>query len=455
MKVNFPIAATLLQAQSGNALAGIPAWKSLRRLISQSHVLALLDQAVVSATSFVTLIIVARWTDPAQLGAFAIGMSMMGVLALLQHSLVSLPYSIQRHSLRQGTEHACVSLIQSGLFCVAGLGLVAAGALALAIYGVPPASRDEVWALAGLMPFFLIKEFARDFEFAHLRFARALKLDLAVTFLQLFALGCLAWTGRMSTRAAYEAMSVCCAVPAGCWLYVNRSEFEFRAGQVRKIMKQSWDLGKWLFVSNSAGLVQGYATHWLSMLIAGAAVTGIYAACMSIVSLANPLLFGLYNVLTPKSILTWKHGGGAGLWRQAIKDVALLGALMGSVFIAVVFVGDNVMSLLYPGNEYQGHARLIAVLAFATVVSALALPAANGLAAMERPRPSAAVAIGSAVIHVVLVWWMMTEWGLLGAAYAVLAARIVGTLGRWIVFLMLVRKLSDGAPMQQRACAVL
>jgi O-antigen/teichoic acid export membrane protein len=176
---------------------------------------------------------------------------------------------------------------------------------------------------------------------------------------------------------------------------------------------------------------------------------------MSIVSLANPLLFGLYNVLTPKSILTWKHGGGVGLWRQAIKDMALLGALMGSVFIAVLFVGENVMSLLYPGNEYQGHARLISVLAFATVVSALALPAANGLAAMERPRPSAAVAIGSAVIHVVLVWWMMTEWGLLGAAYAVLAARIVGTLGRWIVFLMLVRKLSDGAPMQQRACAVL
>jgi Na+-driven multidrug efflux pump len=80
------------------------------------------------------------------------------------------------------------------------------------------------------------------------------------------------------------------------------------------------------------------------------------------------------------------------------------------------------------------------VLAFATVVSALALPAANGLAAMERPRPSAAVAVASAVVHVVLVWWMMTEWGLLGAAYAVLAARMVGTLGRWIVFLMLVRK---------------
>jgi len=95
LKVNFPTAMTLLQAQSGNGLAGIPAWKSLRRLISGSHVLSLLDQAVVSATSFVTLIIVARWTDPAQLGAFAIGMSMMGVLALLQHSLVSLPYSIQ------------------------------------------------------------------------------------------------------------------------------------------------------------------------------------------------------------------------------------------------------------------------------------------------------------------------------------------------------------------------
>jgi len=64
-------------------------------------------------------------------------------------------------------------------------------------------------------------------------------------------------------------------------------------------------------------------------------------------------------------------------------------------------------------------------------------PASNALASMERPRPIAAVTGGAAVLNVVFVWWLMTEWGLLGAAYGLLAANLVWTAGRWIAFLVL------------------
>ena len=77
----------------------------------------------------------------------------------------------------------------------------------------------------------------------------------------------------------------------------------------------------------------------------------------------------------------------------------------------------------------------MAVLALGTLVAALAIPASNALASMERPRPLAGVSSISAILNVVLVWWLMSEWGLIGAATAVVAANVVGTAGRWVIFL--------------------
>jgi O-antigen/teichoic acid export membrane protein len=298
---------------------------------------------------------------------------------------------------------------------------------------------DAAWALAAVVPLALTKEFARDYAFAHFRMARALTLDATVASIQLAVLGWLALTGRMSALAAYGALGLACGIAAVWHLSAARAEFASGAGPVRAVMRQSWDLGKWLLASRAAVLVQGYATYWLSSVVAGAAVTGLYAACMSVVSFVNPILFGLWNFLTPRSVLAWKDGGGAGLRRRAVRDLALLGGLTGSFCILVLLVGDDAMRLLYPGRDYDGQGHVVAVLALAILVWALSIPASSALASMERPRPMAAISALSAALNVVLVWRLMPEWGLPGAAYAVLAANTVGTLGRWAVFLAALR----------------
>src|SRR5205807_1108115 len=112
-----------------------------------------------------------------------------------------------------------------------------------------------------------------------------------------------------------SALSVIGLIVAGLGLWARGEAPEtmamvwaLRRGQWRATMRQSWDLGKWLFVGQMTVQVQRYVTYWLSMLIAGAAVTGVYAACMSIVAFANPLIFGVGNILMPRSVLAWKSG---------------------------------------------------------------------------------------------------------------------------------------------------
>jgi O-antigen/teichoic acid export membrane protein len=174
------------------------------------------------------------------------------------------------------------------------------------------------------------------------------------------------------------------------------------------------------------------------MATVGATVTGIYAACASIVGFANPLLFGYYNVLTPKFVRILKAEGGAGLRRQAVRDAFVLAAIM-TAFCAIVFiVGDEVMRFLYRGASFSGNGDIIAVLAVAALIAAVGVPASIALAAAQQARPVAAAMFVTAALNLVLVWVLLPRWGLLGAAYGILVAEVVGSLGRWLAFLALV-----------------
>lgn len=435
-----PQTAHSLQTEPGEGRLKGRAWARALGLASTSHVLSWADQAVVSAASFLALIMIGRSTDASQLGAYALGASILGVLLAAQESLITRPYAIQLHQPR-GTpaEHAFSSLVLSVLlsgFCAALLGAVALSLLAL---GRERVVVEIVLALAATAPFVLTREFARRFAFARLEVLGALLLDLVVAALTVLALGFLSWTGRLSAASAFVAVGLSCGIGTTGWLCFSRAGFAFRFGQLRTTLKQSWSLGRWLLSGQLAVQAQGYVTYWMSLALAGATATGIYAACMSIVSFANPLLFGFYNILTPRSVRAWRAQGASGLRRQAARDSALLAAAM-SVFCVLVFwFGETVVQWLFANPDYRGNGHTLNVLALAALAAAVGVPAAIALASAERARAVAVVMTSAAVLNVILVWLLMTKWGLLGAAYGILMAEVAGSLGRWIAFLGLVR----------------
>src|SRR3979409_2051570 len=64
----------------------------LLRCVSGIHVLALPDQAVVSAASFLTMVIIGRATDPSQLGAYAIAIAQLASPFPIRAALIPQPY---------------------------------------------------------------------------------------------------------------------------------------------------------------------------------------------------------------------------------------------------------------------------------------------------------------------------------------------------------------------------
>jgi O-antigen/teichoic acid export membrane protein len=418
-----------------------PLWEQRLDLVSLEQTLAVANGALVSGTWFCTVLLIARYTDASQLGVYAVGISVLAALVALQDSLIFQPFTIERHWL-QGTPVGSILTLSLLLSAGSTLALIIGALGILKTYGSSEMALMTL-AIAGAVPFVLTREFVRRTALARLALGRAMLPELAAAMTQLSALGWLGLSGRMSAVSACAALGGASAIPIAGWLYCTRAEFALGVRQGPTILKQTWMVGKWLLVGQIAVQVQRHIIYWVAMLTAGAAVTGVYAACMSIVSFADPLILALGNVFTPKLRLAWKNDGGPGLWHEALRNTMLIASLMLPLSLTVLVMGEPVLRFLYPGTEYEGHGHTLAVLTSVIFSSALGIPASIALGTLKRPRAIVNTGILGAVLTVVFVWLLMNKWGLLGAAFGSLAGAATATVLRWVMFRLRVPKGCD------------
>ena len=417
--------------------ADYPLRDRMRRFLSKPHFLGLADQAIVSATSFFTLVIFARTTNAEETGYFALAISIAATGIAIQHALISQPYMIgSEHDGTSREERASCGLMLSAMMSATLVVLFLAAASAFAAVGGSAAAVATTLALVGFVPAVLAKELLRNFGLAHLNLRRALMIDSAACTLQLAALAYLAASGKITLVAALTAIGAMSLLISAISLYATRGEFSSTRVPMRHLLAQSWATGKWFTVSRIAHLAQGYATLWLTAAI-DMKMTAVFAACLSIVGLANPIVQGLYNILAPQAVLAWRNEGAEGLRRKALQDLALLAVVMAALSIVIMLVAESLVQLLYPAPEFGGYGNVTYVLAFAASAAALGIPASNGLATSGEARTAARITVACAILHGILVWLAMSQYGLLGAAFATLASSIIWTTARWTAFLSL------------------
>jgi O-antigen/teichoic acid export membrane protein len=398
---------------------------------------------------------IARSAFPDELGIYTMAFSLLVSWVAVQETMILLPYTIHRQRARAAPARDAGSyLALSALFSMFAIAMFSTAALGLSAASAPRSLVAATSVLAGVVPFASLREFGRRFAFAHLRVLHALMLDLAASAVQLGGLAWLGWTDRLSAVTACAAIGVAYAVSSVAWLHLSRKSFAIQRGQLRKTMRRSWLFGKWLCATRIAESLHGQVIYWLLALAIGTAATGAYAACMSIVSFANPIIIGLFNILLPQASLSLASGGVSRLQREVIRDAQLLGAAMALFCLLVVFGGEQAMHLLFHGPNYEGHGHTLLVLALALLPSALGMPATSALAAIERTHAIFWASLIAMVVTVVLVWFLMLQWGLVGAAYGLLAGNAVGASGRWAAFLSLVQRVNPrAAPHVVASCA--
>jgi O-antigen/teichoic acid export membrane protein len=440
-------------AQTVEAKPIAPAGRTLSRLglvlspekALHQGIVSLADQAVASATNFLTGVIIARACSKEQLGLYMLGFSLILLMTDFQTSLITTPYMVYAPRLK-GKAHALYTgstLIHQSTFCLLTMLGVAGGAIAVT-HGVGPRDLGPVlWALSVVIALIMLREHARRVSFARLKLKTAFLFDTSIAVGQIGGLLLLARFGLLSASRAYWVIGSVCGIAVLGWLWSDRECYHPRIGESLADLKKNWVFGKWVFASGLVWAISMNLYPWLLAFFHGTASAGVWAACLGVVSVGNPALIGIQNLVGPKIAHVYAAEGPRALRRLVLKMTAALSPPMSLLCIVLIFWGGRLIALLY-GRQYAGNGLVVAILALNLLVTAAAFSFSRALFAIERADVDFLVNFAALFIMVTLGLWLVRAFGPLGAAFGLLGASLVTSAARAAAFLRLPARISGG-----------
>lgn len=424
------------------------AWKASAALFgitARKCSVSLVDQMVVSGTNFVTTVMVGRSGGPEELANYALGFTLVIIVFSVLEALIAMPYTIYANRLEGAarTEYRGAVLLQCGLLAVIAAGGVAGWGMVITISGGPAGLASVLYVLSAALPFYILREFARQCAFAHLNSKTALQLDLCVGALQISCIMALAAIELLSAVTVYATMGTANAIAALTWIILSRSNLMVRRDQIFPVIQRNLSFGGWVLAGRIVGqLNSDILLLWLMAFILGNKATGIFAACMTVVHLSNPFVLGMGQVLTPRIVQALADNGSREMQRVVRKATLLMGMTLICFCIGAFLFGDEALRILY-GNQFDGNRATITVLSVVTLVFAMTLPAASALLALERPDVSLKASVTGLVFTMTIASALVFHQGVLGVAWGLLCGQIGASAVRWIVFSRMAEKKSS------------
>ena len=375
-------------------------------------IVSLADQAVASATNFVTGVIIARACSKEELGLYMLGFSLILLMTDFQTLLISTPYMVYAPRLK-GRAHALYTgstLIHQLAFCLLTILALVCGASAVTI-GVGPRGLGPVlWALVAVIGLIMLREFARRVCFARLKLMTAFVFDTFIAVGQIGGLLLLARFHLLSASRAYWVIGTACGIAVLWWLWSARGVYHPRMSESLADLKKNWVFGKWVFASGLVWAISMNLYPWFLAAFHGIASTAVWAACLGVVSVANPALLGIQNLVGPKISHVYAAEGPRALRRLVLKITAVIALPTSLLWLVMFFWGGRLIGLLY-GRQYAGNNSVVSILALNLLVTAVAFSFSRALFAMERADVDFLVNFAALFIMLTLGFWLVRALG--------------------------------------------
>lgn len=405
---------------------------------------ALLDQGIVSGASFVTSVLIGHACSRNELGVYYLAMSIVLFVRGIQERLVSVPYMVhcsRRHGQSLAALGGSTLVHQFALSGLTALGL--AGFLGILGFLAEPALPPAVVAvMLAAVPLILLREYVRQFTFAHLRFRSAALLDAAVTTIQLGGLFVLGRMHLLTVPAIYALMGASCGLACLGWYVLNREPLVFDRRAIVADWHQNWSFGKWVLISQ---LVSSMAPSLLPWLLAGARgmeATGELAACCTLAGFANVLLIGLANALTPEAAGAFAQGGSEALWKVLRRATIVFSLVIGALCVLFFAVGSSLVAIVY-GSGFAGSGPLLGLLGLNLWAGSIEVVAGNGLWAVDRPRANLWADVTNFTVAALAGTWLVFAAGAMGVALGLCLGAAAGAVVRIRTLVSVLRSIEN------------
>lgn len=403
--------------------------------------LSLVDQVVVSGTRFATTVLVGKFGSDSELGVYSLAFSFVVLVVCLQESLISIPYTVFVKRLKEPEQktYSGSSFIQCICINAIAVAFLFIGCIVAFSFEFASGYSWLFVVLTVLLPFMMIREFARRFAFAHLNMKSVVGLDVGVSVLQLGGLLFIACFGTMNAVWAYVATGAACVVGCLAWFWLSRSSFTFEREKYRPDSVKNWDFGKWVAGAHLISVFHNYFAHWLLVAYYGESSTGVYAACMTVVVLANPFILGISNVLSPKASHAYAEHGVLAVRSMVWKFIVIVTLPLLAFSVLACFYGEQFVVWIFK-EEYAGNQLTISTLAFGTIALGISYSVSSGLRAIDRPEVNLWAGLTGFVATAILSLALVGRYALLGTAIGLVAGFFTMAIHRWIAFELIVNE---------------
>jgi O-antigen/teichoic acid export membrane protein len=373
----------------------------------------LADQALTSATTFLTMVYLARGLGPSQFGV--VSLAYLGLLLAnsLQNALITQPHNILGSSLEGPayrdftTSLALAQLALAAAFAFAAL----AGAVGAAALGY---SHQEVLvALAVAVPAWQLQEFARRVLYTK-RHVRAVFWNDAISYGGQLALVIFLVARHWITAAvglyAMAGTSVLAAV-AGLWSIRT----SLRGRLVPSTLRECWAMGKWFSASTLANWFASQMYPVLTAGVLGAYATGVFRALQNLIAPTQILANTFQMMATPHASREYSRGGVMAVTRFLGLSTPFLAIPLLLYYFLIGVFARPLITFFYSA-AYTGAAGVIWPLGLAYLLSYTGRVLGIGLSASRDARPLlyAQLAAAGATFSVGVL--LIRGYGLVGAA---------------------------------------
>lgn len=396
------------------------------KLIKHNWVLILVDQGVVSGTSFLVAIIIGRTCGKEQLGLYILGTSIVAFINLSQEFTIWSPYAIfsprltgSAHSLYTGS-----TLLHQWASSGIALVVLAGAGICLSGWTAARGMQPVIWMLVVVGSFIAFREYVRRVCFVRLQMKAVLLLDCGVAIIMASGIFLLAYLGKLSAARAFGVIGLGCALAGLAWFFWARKSLAFSLKQAALDLKHNWSFGKRILLATVAVSLSHQLSLWFLTIFHGPSAVGILAACQGVVYLANPFILGSALFLQVRTAHVFAQGGIDKLRGLVIKSTMVIALSMSLFCVAIIVLGDRLVTFIY-GFQYAGHSLLLATLAISVLADFLHYGIFYGLLAMEKSGFILTLYLLRAGIILTIGVWLVYTYGPLGAAAGYLIAGLV------------------------------
>jgi O-antigen/teichoic acid export membrane protein len=396
------------------------------RTVFQTNSWGLVDQALLSGTNFVTMVLIARTLTPAAFGSFALLYTTLLFTNGLQSTVVTQPHNILGVS-RSGSDYrrytSSTAATQILLAVLTGAVIVAAGvAAALAGASVAPL----LFALAAASVAWMTQEFVRRVLYTEGRLAAAVVNDLVSYGGQTIAIAALWRLGHLTAAGARYALAAtsALAVALGVW-QLRRS---FIRAFAREDVRRNWTFGKWLAGAFIAYWFSSQLYLYLAAIVLGTAASGTLKAALVVMGPLNVLLVFIDTTIPIVLARTLDSSGERAMHAQLKQTIHWAAPLVGVYCLAAGVFAGPLLRVFY-GHRYENAGGVLALLAIEYFVIFLTRVLAAAIRAKRLTKYVFKANVYSGVVALATGWLIIEVGGVRGAVVGMmLSAAIVGVV---------------------------